>query len=177
LTDRIWLDMNEASLFCDDSCGTGADISNTNVPFLLPGDPGNPVASYPECYHSTASGPSDNMTANGTATYACGTINGAAFTLSKRGTGAGDQSGVEINTPPYAIHNGNGRLSIHALATNATHAPEYVELDMHNLRGLMAEKATHIAVQEVLPGKRPFLISRSTFPSSGKWSGHWVGFN
>lgn len=69
---------------------------------------------------------------------------------------------------------GFGRLSIHALATNATHAPGYAELDVHNLWGLMEERATHIAVQDIIPGKRPFLISRSTFPSAGKWTGHWV---
>lgn len=69
---------------------------------------------------------------------------------------------------------GNGRLSLHALATNATHVDGQVELDVHNLWGLMEEKATHAAVSDVLPGKRPFLISRSTFPSSGRWTGHWV---
>jgi alpha-glucosidase len=69
---------------------------------------------------------------------------------------------------------GNGRLSLHALATNSSHADGQVELDVHNLWGLMEEKATHLAVQDIHPGIRPFLISRSTFPSSGKWTGHWV---
>lgn len=69
---------------------------------------------------------------------------------------------------------GFGPLSIHTLATNATHAGGYAELDVHNLWGLMEEKATHLALQSILKGKRPFLISRSTFPTSGKWTGHWV---
>ena len=81
-----------------------------------------------------------------------------------------------VRTPAHLIDLtiGHGRLSIHALATNATHAGGYVEIDVHNLWGLMEEKATHKAVSSILPGSRPFLISRSTFPSSGKWSGHWV---
>jgi alpha-glucosidase len=72
---------------------------------------------------------------------------------------------------------GHGRLSANTVATNATHAGGYVELDAHNLWGLMEEKATHLALQEILPGKRPFIISRSTFPSSGRWTGHWVSYH
>ncbi|KIP03540.1 glycoside hydrolase family 31 protein [Phlebiopsis gigantea 11061_1 CR5-6] len=171
----IWLDMNEASSFCDGSCGTGVDISNTSVPFLLPGVPGNLVSDYPEGYNATISGPSGNITVNGTLTYGVGVDSTSA--LSKRGIGAGNQTGVDLNTPPYAIHNGNGRLSLHALATNATHAGGYAELDVHNLWGLMEEIATHRALQKILPGKRPFMISRSTFASAGKWTGHWLGDN
>ena len=63
------------------------------------------------------------------------------------------------------------------MATNATHAGGYVELDTHNLWGMMEEKATHLALLSIHPNKRPFLISRSTFPSTGRWSGHWLGDN
>ncbi|KII83963.1 glycoside hydrolase family 31 protein [Plicaturopsis crispa FD-325 SS-3] len=170
----IWLDMNEASSFCDGSCGSTADISNTSTPFLLPGTPGNMVTAYPECYNVNASGPTGNMTVNGTSTSACGSDGSASV---KRGLGAANDSDANLNAPPYAINNGFGELSFNTLATNATHAPGYVELDVHNMWGLMEEKATHLAVQEILPGKRPFLISRSTFPSSGKWTGHWLGDN
>ena len=63
------------------------------------------------------------------------------------------------------------------MSTNATHANGLVELDVHNMWGLMEEKATHRALLDIHPGKRPFMISRSTFPSSGKWTGHWLGDN
>ncbi|KAH8111170.1 glycosyl hydrolases family 31-domain-containing protein [Phellopilus nigrolimitatus] len=152
----IWLDMNEASSFCDGSCGSGIDIGNVPVPTTsLPGQPGNLVTEYPEGYNVSISGPSGNITVNGTLTYGA----------------------VNLNVPPYAIHNGFGRLSIHTLATNATHTPGYAELDTHNMWGLMEERTTHLALQNIMTGKRPFLISRSTFPSSGKWSGHWLGDN
>ena len=72
---------------------------------------------------------------------------------------------------------GEGLLSAHTVATNATHANGLVELDVHNLWGLMEEKATHLALLDIHPGKRPFIISRSTFSSSGKWTGHWLGDN
>ncbi|RPD64745.1 hypothetical protein L227DRAFT_560555 [Lentinus tigrinus ALCF2SS1-6] len=171
----IWLDMNEASSFCVGSCGTGADFSNTSVPFLLPGQPGNLVSSYPEGYNATVWGPSGNITVGGTSTY--GNNFGPVGTLSRRGVGAGNQTDVDLNYPPYAIHNGFGRLAEHTLATNATHAGGYVELDVHNLWGLMEEKATHLALLSLRKGKRPFIISRSTFASSGKWTGHWLGDN
>lgn len=78
---------------------------------------------------------------------------------------------------PHENLQGFGPLSVHTIATNATHAGDFVELDVHNMWGLMEEKATHLALLKIQPKKRPFLISRSTFPSTGKWSGHWLGDN
>ncbi|EJF58514.1 hypothetical protein DICSQDRAFT_172868 [Dichomitus squalens LYAD-421 SS1] len=171
----IWLDMNEPSSFCIGSCGTGANLTAATIPTqFFPGTPGNLVTDYPEGYNATIWGPSGNITINGTLTFG---NNSAANALSKRGLGAAAESGVNLNTPPYAIHNADGILSTHTVSTNATHANRVVELDVHNVWGLMEEKATHLALLDIHPGKRPFLISRSTFPSSGKWTGHWLGDN
>lgn len=98
-------------------------------------------------------------------------------TSSKRGQDGHNIKDRDLNTPPYAIHHGNGRLSDHALAMNATHAGGLVELDTHNLWGFMEERATHVALEAVHPGKRPFVIARSTFPGAGRWAGHWLGDN
>ncbi|KZT60573.1 glycoside hydrolase family 31 protein [Calocera cornea HHB12733] len=165
----IWLDMNEASSFCDGSCGSRRDISNTTPPFILPGLPGNPITTFPEGYNASIWGNSGNISVNGTLTYG----------NDGPGTGLGRRSpeGDEVNNPPYAVHNGEDRLSVHTLATNATHADGTLELVAHNLWGIMEEQATYNTLLEMFPGKRPFIISRSTFAGSGKWTGHWLGDN
>ena len=67
-----------------------------------------------------------------------------------------------------------GDLSAQTIAINATHHRGVTELDVHNLFGHLMSRAAHLAVRELHPGKRPFLISRSTFAGSGRWTGHWV---
>ncbi|KAM9792525.1 lysosomal alpha-glucosidase [Neosynchiropus ocellatus] len=48
--------------------------------------------------------------------------------------------------------------------------------NIHSLYGLMESKATASALKRIL-AKRPFVISRSSFPSQGMFSGHWLGDN
>jgi hypothetical protein len=62
------------------------------------------------------------------------------------------------------------------VATNAIHYGGRTELEMHNLFGHLMSRAANLAVREMYPGKRPFLISRSTFAGSGTWTAHWVGY-
>ncbi|KAF3698143.1 Maltase-glucoamylase, intestinal Maltase [Channa argus] len=48
--------------------------------------------------------------------------------------------------------------------------------DVHNLYGWSHTKPTYDALLNVT-GERGVVVTRSTYPSSGKWAGHWLGDN
>ncbi|KAL2882880.1 hypothetical protein SGCOL_001570 [Colletotrichum sp. CLE4] len=186
--DGIWIDMSEVSSFCVGSCGSGnLTLNPVHPPFQLPGEPGNEVLQYPEGFNKTNGTEAASVSAL-SASLAAAASTSAAVTTSSSATPTSTSTtsylrtkptpGVRnVNHPPYVIDNIQGDLAVHAVSPNATHHGGTQEYDFHNLFGHQILNATYNALLAVFPGKRPFIIGRSTFAGSGKWAGHWGGDN
>ncbi|XP_072453828.1 lysosomal alpha-glucosidase-like isoform X2 [Notamacropus eugenii] len=92
----------------------------------------------------------------------------------KDGSVDGCTSG-ELDNPPYKPAVLGGSLFAKTICASAKQSLSS-HYNLHNLYGLMEAKATASALIAIR-GKRPFVISRSTFPSQGRYSGHWLGDN
>ncbi|XP_068641213.1 alpha-xylosidase 1-like [Aristolochia californica] len=80
--------------------------------------------------------------------------------------------------PPYKVNASGIRapLGYKTIATSAVHYNGVKEYDAHSLYGFSQAIATHKALLG-LTGKRPFVLSRSTFVGSGHYAAHWTGDN
>uniref|UniRef100_UPI00398E93A5 lysosomal alpha-glucosidase n=1 Tax=Pristiophorus japonicus TaxID=55135 RepID=UPI00398E93A5 len=78
-----------------------------------------------------------------------------------------------LENPPYVpgVTGGNLRSRTVCMSGKQNLSLHY---NLHNLYGLTEAIASHDALIKVI-GKRPFVISRSTFPSHGRYAGHWSG--
>ncbi|KFY58630.1 hypothetical protein V496_06026 [Pseudogymnoascus sp. VKM F-4515 (FW-2607)] len=161
--DGMWIDMTEAASFC-----------------ALPGEPGSIDYTYPEGFSLT----------NASEAAVAASMSSAQEASNSATTGPTPTSTVvyrptvvpgvrDINYPPYVINYlpAGHDTAVDAVSNNATHFGGIAEYDVHSLWGHQILNATYLALLDIAPKKRPFIIGRSTLFGSGQWAGHWGGDN
>ncbi|XP_072477631.1 sucrase-isomaltase, intestinal [Notamacropus eugenii] len=87
-----------------------------------------------------------------------------------------------LNYPPYfpdltkrgeGLHFRTMCMETEQILSDGTSVLHY---DVHNLYGWSQMKPTYDALKKTT-GKRGIVISRSTYPTAGRWGGHWLGDN
>lgn len=98
------------------------------------------------------------------------------------GTVGGKCRNETLNYPPYMpyLESRDRGLSHKTLCMESQqrlpNGKSVRHYDVHNLYGWSHAKPTYDALLNVT-GERGVIITRSTYPSSGKWAGHWLGDN
>lgn len=94
----------------------------------------------------------------------------------KGGSIAGCDSDNPLDNPPFVPMVLDRQLYAKSLCPSAKHH-DTAHYYRHNLYGYDEAVATYKVLMRLFPGKRPFILSRSTFAGSGCYTIHWTGDN
>eukprot|EP00817_Percolomonadidae_sp_ATCC50343_P002529 CAMPEP_0117418150 /NCGR_PEP_ID=MMETSP0758-20121206/1_1 /TAXON_ID=63605 /ORGANISM="Percolomonas cosmopolitus, Strain AE-1 (ATCC 50343)" /LENGTH=835 /DNA_ID=CAMNT_0005198505 /DNA_START=128 /DNA_END=2636 /DNA_ORIENTATION=- len=68
------------------------------------------------------------------------------------------------------------QLNYKTISMNAQHSTG-LEYNLHNMYGFYEAKATQASLLKRRPTEKPFVLTRSSFPGSGRYTNHWLGDN
>ncbi|XP_072299488.1 lysosomal alpha-glucosidase [Eucyclogobius newberryi] len=80
---------------------------------------------------------------------------------------------TDVENPPYTPPVVGGQLNAKTLCMSARQRLS-THYNLHNMYGLTEAYATHKALMNI-QSKRPFVLSRSSYPGIGRFSGVWTG--
>ncbi|KAG0001961.1 hypothetical protein BGZ65_003041 [Modicella reniformis] len=193
--DGIWIDMNEAASFHDGDCShiessEDRPVRISDFAMAEPEDPESEGAEgqliqpqhQQQPQHKESHTKKANVNSSGNNEESIQPKDVVAFVRLQVENNNGPKPPVvytDPNEPPYRINNNNEHadLGYRTISPDALHHGGVTEYDVHNLYGHMEAIATYNALRELQPKRKPFILSRSTFPGSGRFACKWNGDN
>lgn len=179
--DGIWVDMNEASNFCaDEKCNPRQEEITSPPPRPATPRPGTgrPIAGFPASFQPGSSGSAKSVEARSDIMQPqsprLGFSQARSTNANSTSKGLSDR---DFFYPKYHVNGLYGTLTAKTIYTNTTNYDGSWQYDTHNLYGHMMSHTTQASMLSRRPGLRPFVLTRSTFASSGRKVAHWFGDN
>eukprot|EP00163_Fabomonas_tropica_P028458 TRINITY_DN5799_c0_g1_i1.p1 TRINITY_DN5799_c0_g1~~TRINITY_DN5799_c0_g1_i1.p1 ORF type:complete len:964 (-),score=240.45 TRINITY_DN5799_c0_g1_i1:111-3002(-) len=176
--DGLWIDMNEISNFCTGECHTPTPPLNYDTVKYGKHPPKTATASASDVDHPTAV----SVHAKRFRGRQRVRVSSDSTLTTVQERVASLASGPNYQDPPFRINNCGSQcpLNTKTLDMTAQHYPYNstmtLEYNTHNLFGLTEGIATRKALEKDT-GKRAFVVTRSTYISSGHHVSHWTGDN